>query len=67
MKWQKLDGKKDPEFKIQYALHDGDQWYKGELIQIKHTSSEKEYCFQNKETGDNYFGMTHYMKIEPPK
>ena len=67
MKWIPLNGKKDPEFNISYALHDGDEWFKGELTQIQTTPAGKEYNFQNKETGDNYTGITHYMKIEPPK
>ncbi len=67
MRWIKLDGKKDPEFAVQYALHDGHEWFKGELINIQTSVTGKEYTFHNKETGDSYEGITHFMYIEPPK
>lgn len=67
MKWQKLDGKKDPTPDGNYiVINKNGQWDKMKLEEIKITSRGKTYVFHDFE-GNFYSDMTHYIDIEPPK
>lgn len=67
MKWEKL-GPKEPEFnEACLFIDEKDNWWEGELEEIKHTSNGKVYTVSYGSEGGAVTNATHFMRITPPK
>lgn len=69
LKWEKLGGKKEPEFNVKYLIANEktQEWCEGWLEEINTTGAGKTYRFSIDTEGHGWDNATHFMIIEPPK